>query len=389
MKKARYSFIIVLLALMYPSSIHSQRLKIGLFNENSIQAFIFSVVSGNYQLRIDSARSLMIDKGAVLYISLLDSQLSIKDVKSGSLLVSYLQLIGHDSSATFSLRPAFPPMEARSFGGNCLFIAGIGRIQVVNEVKLNDYLEAVVAAEGGPSAAIEYYKAQSVLCRTFLYAHLTKHATDNFNLCDGVHCQAYHGLRDLNPEIHEAVIATENELAVYSDTALITAAYHANCGGETQNSENEWLQMLPYLRSVKDSFCLNSRNSKWEKKLTQDNWLTYLAKNGVHYDKKDGLKSLNFTQITRTAYYVVEGDSIAFRKIRSDWGLKSSFFSVEVDSTGEILLHGKGYGHGIGMCQMGAMNMARRGYRYMEILNFYFRNISVKKADQLNFTTFQ
>jgi len=279
-------------------------------------------------------------------------------------------------------------MNARKYKGNCSFTVGFRRIQAVNEIKLNDYLTAVVAAEGGTSAPLEFYKAQAILCRTFLMAHSTKHATDGFNVCDGTHCQAYHGMDNRNPDILKAIIATENDVAVYADTMLITAAYHSNCGGETQNSENEWLQMLPYLRSVKDSFCMNTRNRNWDMKIPRKKWLDYMAKNGIKYNETDSLHSIEYSQISRKCYYVIHDDSLAFRKIRVDWGLKSSFFSVKTDSTGNVLLIGKGYGHGIGMCQFGAMNMALRGYNYKDILNYYFTNISVKKACELGIAAF-
>jgi stage II sporulation protein D len=388
MRKILYTILFILYAILFQFPARSQQLKIGLFNDSAIQTFIFTAETGTYQLQLDSIRSFKVERGSLFYISLLDSQLSIRDSKSGSFLVSHASLISSDSASTFSLRPAYPAMDLRRYQGNCLFIAGIGRIQTINEVKLNDYLAAVVATEGGTSASIEFYKAQTVLCRTYLMSHITKHATDGFNLCDDVHCQAYHGINNRNPAIRAAVIETENELAVFGDTILITAAYHSNCGGETQNSENEWLQMLPYLRSVKDSFCLNTRNGKWEMKIERTKWLNYLAKNGINYNDNDSLKSLDFPQTTRKAYYAVDGDSIAFRKLRTDWGLKSSFFSVKTDSAGDIILVGKGYGHGIGMCQLGAMNMAQRGYNYKDILNFYFNDISVKKVNEMRHASF-
>jgi stage II sporulation protein D len=389
MRKASYIILSFIFKLLINLSVNSQELKIGLFNESAVQTFIFSSEAGSYTIIIDSFHSIKVERGNLLYISLLDSLLSIRDSKSGSIMVSEAWLKSTDSSAIFNLRPAFPAMEARKYQGNCQFKAGIGRIQAINEVKLTDYLTAVVAAEGGISASIEYYKAQAVLCRTYLLAHKDKHATDGFNLCDEVHCQAYHGINNRNAAIRKAVVATENEVAVYADTILITAAYHSSCGGETQNSENEWLQKLPYLRSVQDSFCINTRNGKWEMKIPKTKWISYLAKNGIRYTGSDSLFSPDFDQLTRKAYYVVYGDSIAFRKIRSDWGLKSSFFSVKTDSTGNIWLHGKGYGHGIGMCQLGAMNMAQKGYTYKEILQFYFRDIAIRKAEDLRITDYK
>lgn len=382
MKKNVCAFLLLLYLLLIHYLANSQQLKIGLFNEKAIQTFVFSTDKGSYQMQIDSFPSVQIETGNLLYISLINSKLSIRFPNSGSVLSSYLKLTGNDSSASFSLHPAFPAMDVRKYKGNCIFSAGIGRILAINEVNINDYLTSVVSAEGGNSASLEFYKAQTVLCRTYMLANIAKHSAEGFNLCDGVHCQAYHGINIFNHEIREAVFATENEVAVYNDTILIMAAYHSNCGGETQNPENEWLQSLPYLKSVKDSFCLKSLNGKWEVKIKRTKWLHYLSVNGITCNLDDTLLNLDFKQLTRKAYYIVAGDSIAFRKIRNDLGLKSSFFSIKADSIGDIILHGKGYGHGIGMCQLGAMNMAQKGYNYQAILKFYFTDIAIRRINE-------
>src|SRR5664279_5495812 len=180
MRNKLYSFFLLFIATAFQFPLHSQQLKIGLFNDSAIQTYIFSSEKGNYRLQYDSTRSINVERGSLLYIALLDSQLSIRDARSGSILISSAFLTSPDSDATFSLRPAYPAMNARKYKGNCSFTIGFRRIQAINEIKLNDYLTAVVAAEGGTSAPLEFYKAQAILCRTFLLAHSTKHATDGF-----------------------------------------------------------------------------------------------------------------------------------------------------------------------------------------------------------------
>ena len=361
----------------------AQELKIGLFNENAIQTFIFTADEGKFKVYDDTLPLLELNKGSLIYISLLDSQLQVRDPKTNSFKVRQLSIKSEDSASLFILRPAYPAMDARKYQGSCVFSAGIGRIQAINLLSMDDYLTAVVAAEGGTSAGIEYYKAQSILCRTYLLSHYDKHSTEGFNLCDAVHCQAYHGVNKQNPSIHNAVILTKNQVAVFQDSVLITAAFHANCGGETQNSENEWLQNVPYLRSVTDSFCQNFRSSRWEVKVERSKWLNYLSKNGVKFGNNDTLKVVEFNQSSRKAYYKAGRDSIALRKIRADWNLKSSYFSVVTDSTRNIILKGKGYGHGIGMCQVGAMAMAKKGLSYKDILNYYFQGIALKRSEDI------
>jgi stage II sporulation protein D len=357
--------------------LHAQHIRVGLFNEYSVQTYIFSPLSGNYLLTVDNLKTRELAPGTVLYISLLDDKLSVRDMMNSMNAADSLSIESIDSLGQFSLRPAFPAMDGRKYDGDVFFMPGINRIQVVNQVNTEQYLAAVVESEGGASASLEFYKAQAVLCRTYAVSHINRHAMDGFNLCDDVHCQAYKSRNLRNPQIMQAVIETSGEVAVYKDSLLITAAFHANCGGETQNSENEWLQVLPYLRSVKDPYCAETRNSKWELSVSRDKWASYLRNNNMRipYPAPDSI--FNYRQESRKRSYMAEGDTMSLKKIRADWMLRSTFFSVADSGNNQVVLHGRGYGHGIGMCQQGAMNMAAKGMDYKQILHFYFKDISL------------
>jgi len=110
--------------------------------------------------------------------------------------------------------------------------------------------------------------------------------------------------------------------------------------------------------------------------MTAEKWLDYLRKNGFTIAKKPDYKRFESIQQHRTVYYQVGDNKIEFRKIREDLNLKSAFFSVVYDD-GLFILKGKGYGHGVGLSQEGAINMARKGYHYSDILNFYYHNIHI------------
>jgi stage II sporulation protein D len=190
-----------------------------------------------------------------------------------------------------------------------------------------------------------------------------------------VHCQVYKGRCDQNPLISRAASLTAGLVILGQDSTLITAAFHSNCGGETENSENVWLISKPYLRSVNDVYCQNQHNSKWEVKMELEEWKKYL--------KASGFKNLApsadpyiFNQVHRKVYYKLGKDSIPFRKIREDLKLKSAFFSVTIDND-KVILKGKGYGHGIGLCQEGAMQMSKFGRTYEEIIHFYYQNVKI------------
>ena len=207
------------------------------------------------------------------------------------------------------------------------------------------------------------------------------HAPEGFNLCDDVHCQSFKGRSTRNPEIFQAAEDTKDQVVVDTTGTLITAAFHSSCGGQTANSEQVWPKARYYLVSVNDPYCVGKRNATWEKRILIKTFTDYLASKGFG---KESLKvsRLGFNQASRTSYYRVGSDSVSFSRIRTDLGLRSAFFSVLVVGN-SIVFQGKGYGHGVGMCQIGAMEMAQRGMDYRAIIQFYFKNILIVPMQQV------
>jgi stage II sporulation protein D len=359
----------------------SNSIRLGLFSNSSVQSYTFSPVASCYLLSIDSVFTDSIQPGEILYASLFGDMITVRSMQRVLGKGSELQLVACDSMAYFNLRPAFPALAGRLYDDNLTLRADINRILAVNEVDFELYIAGVIESEGGTRAPLEYYKAQAVLCRTYALQNIQKHAAEGFNLCDGVHCQAYFSRSDHNDEIYQSVVSTHGEVALYADTLLITAAFHSNCGGETQNSENEWVTAAPYLRSVQDPWCRESRNARWQKSIPLDEWRKYTGANGVSEADKLAPGVFRFIQHTRSEYYHVGKDSIPVKKIRADWMLKSGFFSVSFISPDKIVFDGRGYGHGIGLCQEGAMAMAKKGFNYREILQFYYTGITIRVVE--------
>jgi len=105
MRNKLYPFFLLFIATAFQFPLHSQHLKIGLFNNSAIQTYIFSSETGNYKLQYDSIRSINVERGSLLYIALLDSQLSIRDARSGSILISSALLISPDRMQHFPCDP--------------------------------------------------------------------------------------------------------------------------------------------------------------------------------------------------------------------------------------------------------------------------------------------
>ena len=353
-----------------------QPVRISLFNEVPLKCAVVSTLKGNYKVIGDSSLVMTLSEKEVLYISLLDKQLIVRNSQRAVGNFSTLSIEAMESNNVIRINPVTPSGEARQYNDNLIVSVAYNRISLINEVQPDNYIAGVVEAEAGSNAGSEFYKAQSILVRTYLYGHFNRHQSEGFQLCDGVHCQAYKGRAVRNPDIAESTRATTGLVVIGQDSSFITAVFHANCGGETESAANAWLSGKNYLLAVKDPFCQNSPSAKWTKTLTLDEWKIYLKNHGFKFPKKLSPGDFDFSQITRRGYYVMHKDSLPTRQIRSDLQLRSAFFSIIATQT-EVTIKGHGFGHGVGMCQDGAMQMAKIGYKYADILNYYYKGIRI------------
>ncbi len=280
----------------------------------------------------------------------------------------------------------------RSYPGALNLTNVNGFVFVTNLIETENYLPGVLEAEVGLGRAPEYYKVQAIICRTYALSHLRRHEMEDINLCDTEHCQVYKGLSQKSTDLNKAVKKTEGVVMVDSDFMFITAAFHANCGGQTVNSEDVWNKKLDYLRSVKDTFCLRQRSAVWSVSLSADKWSSALLKLCPQYrSEEDSLIQSHegaFLQFDRKKYYTESHSCmINLKDIRSSFALKSTFFNA-YQKNGQIILNGRGFGHGVGLCQDGAMRMAKLGYSYKSILHYYYQNVSIVHLDKLDFFKF-
>lgn len=355
-------------------SVHAQMVNISLFNETPLKSVVVSTLKGKYKVTADHTKEIEFTNTDAIYISIYGERIVVRN--SQQLIGTFSSLIfeGVGTDNVLRINPVSPSANTRQYNDNLRISVAFGRLSLINQIQPDNYIAGVVEAEAGGNADMEFYKAQSVLARTYLYGHFSRHESEGFQLCDGVHCQAYNGRSIRNPAIIAATKATAGMVLISTDSTFITAVFHADCGGETESAEHAWLSGKSYLVSVKDPFCQNSPSSKWEKTIPLDQWKIYLKDHGFKLKKDISPGSFDFSQITRRQYYVLKKDSIPTKQIRTDFQLRSAFFSV-IASDNSITFKGKGFGHGVGMCQDGAIQMARAGYKYEDILKFYFKDI--------------
>ncbi|HTB07788.1 MAG TPA: SpoIID/LytB domain-containing protein [Bacteroidia bacterium] len=261
-------------------------------------------------------------------------------------------------------------------------------LKLINMVDLEHYVSGVIYSEAGLRKPGEYYKVQAIICRTYVLNNLARHINDGFEVCDNVHCQVYQGAT-ANPDILKAVDATRGIVLVDDNNQLINAAFHANCGGYTLNSEDVWSSALYYLRAKQDTFCIHQPAALWEKKITKEAWNNYLTKKEKGM-KKDNLHPLSYWDSIPTEKRVFlydNGYTIPLKDIRTDWSLHSTLFTIEEDKE-FIILHGRGYGHRVGLCQEGAIHMSQLGYTAQQILHFYYYDVQLVDYSILPFSGF-
>ena len=366
--------LFTLFVMLIQVGLLAQPVKVGLYQDQLVTKAVVYCSAGSYTLLTDGIERCKIETNEILYLTLEEGKIRVLDSNSDYGQADAIELRTIDPNAVFRLRPIAPELESRAYDDNLQVVAGERFLTLVNHVDMDKYLAGVVQAEAGSNAHIEFYKAQAVLCRTYALKHSQRHATEGFSLCDGTHCQAYKGRSSRNPDILEAVLETTGTVVADYNYKLITAAYHANSGGQTQRASDVWVSDADYLLSVVDPYSLHQPQSKWQDTISFQEWKNYLLKNGMESVEKLPEEIIYIEQMRRKKYFILDKDSIRMTKIREDWGFRSAFFDMfpEGDS---ILVWGKGYGHGIGMSQEGAMKMANDGFSYVDILQFYFNDI--------------
>lgn len=385
--KKIFTYLLPLTALLGLTSffLPTETLQIRIFAHLKISAFQCNVNAGTYKIMADG-KFVTDSKGESIFkLCLKNDSVELKQNEKLIGVYKYIKFVGEDLGE-IKIKLNNPDRKIRTYQNNVSFSVNEGYIRFINEVILDNYIAGVTEAEAGSKSTPEFYKVQAILARTFALAHINKHVTEGFSLCDQVHCQVYYGKpKDLN--IFNAIDDTKGKVVVDDNLNLIVAAFHSNSGGQTANSEDVWGSKTNYLRSINDSFSIKMPNSRWERRMLTEDWLSYLKLKHNYPTEKDEAKTiaLNFKQDARKVYLECNNSKVPLKNVRLDLQLKSTFFSISELNKDTIIFKGRGYGHGLGMCQEGAMKMSKMGYKYTEILNFYYKNIQLMDISKLNF----
>lgn len=323
--------------------------------------------------------------------------------------------------------------QKQRFNGTLRLVVESDSITAINELPVERYLTSVISSEMSATSSLEFLKAHAVISRSWLLAQMEKRrqlssgGTDNFfsftkrddelirwydredhtifDVCADDHCQRYQGITHAdNPSVVEAIRQTRGRILTF-DGEICDARFSKCCGGQTEEFQYCWENTpKPYLVSVPCPYCntddrhiltqvLNDYDQetphfyRWTVAYSREQ-LTELVNRKLKMDLGDilDLQPLERGKSGRIWKLRIVGSKRSFtigkeleiRRTLSETHLLSSAFEVEKQSGG-FVLHGSGWGHGVGLCQIGAAVMGEQGKQYDEILLYYYRGAEIKK----------
>lgn len=282
--------------------------------------------------------------------------------------------LGKFHSSQLSIEPTdggYVWIGDRWYRGRALLVPTSGGLIAVNVVDLEQYLYSVLGAEMSPDWPQEALKAQAVAARSYaLYKRATA-GNKIYDLGTTTKWQVYKGLETEGQGTHLAVDATSGQVMTYGGQ-IILAVFHASSGGHTENVENVWTGNYPYLRGV-DDYDMGSPGFEWTKNFSRSELSNRISGVG----NVISMTPEHTTPWGRIISMIVKGDRgtrrLSGNDLRSALSLKSTLFVVNPTENG-FQLQGRGYGHGLGLSQWGAHNLAQKGINYQQILSHYYQN---------------
>ena len=341
--------------------------------------------------------------------------------------------------ATFSLNDVtigvdfhWERQQTLEYEGSLRFVVEADKIVAINELPAERYLTSVISSEMSPTASLEFLKAHAVISRSWLLAQMDKrHKLESgqdsffsftrkddelirwhdredhaiFDVCADDHCQRYQGIpKESGGKAEEAISETRGQVLTYGND-ICDARFSKCCGGVTEEFQYCWEDTpKPYLISIHDPYC-DTHDShilsqvmkdydqetpdfyRWTVEYTQAE-LSELVNRKLKDDfglitdliplERGKSGRIWKLKIVGTKKTFTIGKELEIRRALSETHLLSSAFDVE-KLTGSFRLHGRGWGHGVGLCQIGAAVMGEQGKTYDEILLFYYRHAEIQK----------
>ncbi|MBI3928324.1 MAG: SpoIID/LytB domain-containing protein [Armatimonadetes bacterium] len=329
------------------------------------------------------------------------------ELAPGSLVVDGTGRLELTEDLTVAPLQGLVTWNGRPYRGTLCLVRGDQGLSLINRVELEDYVRGVVPCEL-LSSSLEAVKAQAVLART--YALAQSRPGRSYDLTDTTRHQAYEGAAREHPDSDRAVLETEGEVLAYEGRLARHVVYHSTCGGLTEANEHAFQGApVPYLRATlcgrafeDPPFCSRSSYATWAGRRALSRVEQDLAP--LFGNRRPSVQAIRIssrsdsgrvlTVAVETDEGVLEFGGEQLRSVlkiedehRRERFLWSTWFEIQTvdDGAGPVLLvAGRGWGHGVGMCQWGAMEMARQGAGYRQILSHYYRGTELAAWNELS-----
>ncbi|MCX7611591.1 MAG: SpoIID/LytB domain-containing protein [Ignavibacterium sp.] len=340
---------------------------------------------------LKNSQIINIDKKSILKFSIVNNSIKL-EVNRNKLF-----------SDEFILAPQkddFNIINGKKYKGNFIISRERNKLFLINSLYLEDYVKGVMLKEipkGNNNVNNEAIKAMAVVIRTYALNKIneSKILFDTFN---DVRDQVYGGASYEDEQINKLVDLTKGKTLFYREE-LAKVFYHSTCGGKTENIENVFSsEPFPYLKSIQDGDinCKISPKFQWKESFSESLIIKRLKESNYVSGSNLSLKEINILsrfssgRVKELEIVLLENNrlkriSIHSNKIRfvlknfKGEILPSTNFQIEIKN-GMYEFIGKGYGHGVGLCQWGAINLSRSGWNYKDILYFYFPKTEIMKA---------
>ena len=267
--------------------------------------------------------------------------------------------------------------------GRTVRIGALSGDNPVAVVPLEAYVARVLVGEAEPTAGDASLQALAIAARTFTMVNMGRH--EGFDLCDTTHCQVWRPAPTVASR--RAVLATAGQVLTYKG-APAEVFYSASCGGHTERAADVWARgaLFPYLQGVPDD--VHQNDQPWRLERSLDEVRESVARAGARGARlEDVVVEARSTtgRVMRVGLPGLTPDTLTGDQFRGAVGfteLRSTAFSME--RVGDLLrFEGRGYGHGVGMCVVGAGRRAQRGETAEQILAHYFPSLTLQHLDDL------
>jgi stage II sporulation protein D len=359
-----------------------------LFSNERPKQLKLSPQSGPITLRFSGQQYVIEDSTEIIRVSLYHSGVRLQ-FKGRTYQLPELRV---ENSEVSVVRIIEPHAGYRYYRGSLTILPGSGMLKVINRIWLEDYIGSVVGSEMNFEHP-EALKVQAVIARTYALWNLETSNFDGYDVTDHTMSQVYLGALTQKPRYREAALATMGEILTWSNK-LILASFFSTCGGRTVDNESVWKgKPLPYLRAVSDhGACKISPHYRWDFEIAGWKLHQMLSKEANQQVRKVAIAAADrYQNVSKIALYNSPNDGqpakiVAANRFRL-WlikevgprSLKSTTFELNYDAASRTYhFHGKGLGHGVGLCQWGALGLAKSGWKYDDILRFYYKGVEIQ-----------